>query len=119
LSNIVKQKEDLLGGIDLVSMMMLRSNSVGNELERKPEDSQEIEDIQGKLRERIINLYTLIIKFQIEAAYSFCSNIVMQGFKDWKGTLDPIIQSEKYCWDLINKINADRMKRRLDRQVRI
>jgi hypothetical protein len=87
---------------------MLRSN-----------DSPEIEDIQRELRERIINLYTLIMKFQIEAACSFCYSVANQVFRDWKGTLEPIMQSEKYCWDLINKVNADRMKRRLDKQVRI
>ena len=109
----------------MVSMMMLRSNSVGQELAWKPDDSPEIQETQNELRERIIQLYTLIIKFQIQAACSLCRADINQKLRDtvklddWKGIIDDIIQSEKNCWDLINKINADRSKYRSDRQVRI
>jgi hypothetical protein len=104
--------------------MMLRSNSVGHELAWKPGDSLEIHKTQSELRGRIIKLYTLIIKFQIQAACSFCRNDVNQALRDtvkiddWKGILDPTIQCEKICWELINKINADRSKHRSDKQVR-
>jgi hypothetical protein len=109
----------------MVSMMMLRSNSVGQELAWKPDDSPEIQETQNELRERIVQLYTLIIKFQIQAACSLCRADINQVLKDtvkldaWKGITDDIIKSEKNCWDLINKINADRSKCRSDRQVRI
>src|SRR5271156_6778064 len=112
-----------MDGLDMVSMMMLRSNSVGQELAWKPDDSPEIQETQNELRERIIQLYTLIIKFQIQAACSLCRADIKQGFRDtmklddWKGI--DIIKSEKNCWVLINKINADRSKYRSDRQVRI
>jgi archaellum biogenesis ATPase FlaH len=106
-------------------MMMLRSNSVGHELVRKAGDSLEIQETQSELRVRIIKLYTSIVKFQIQAACSLCRSAANQGFRDtvkiddWKGILDPIIQCEKNCWDLINKVNADRSKHRSDKQVRI
>jgi hypothetical protein len=125
LSNVAQQKKDLMDGLDMVSMMMLRSNSVGQELARKPDDPPETQKTQNKLRERIVKLYTLIIKFQIEAAYSLCRTDINQKLRDtvrlddWKGIIDDIVQSEKNCWDLINKINADRSKYRSDRQVRI
>ena len=98
---------------------------MGQELAWKPDDSLEILETQNELRERIIKLYTLIIKFQIQAACSFCRADINQRLRDtvklddWKGVIDDIIQSEKNCWDLINKINADRSKCRSDRQVRI
>jgi PP-loop superfamily ATP-utilizing enzyme len=116
---------DLLDGLDMVSMMMLRSNSVGHELAWKPGDSSEIRKTQKDLQKRIIELYTLIVKFQIEAACYLCHTAIYQKTRDtvrldnWKAMCDGIVQSEKNCWDLINKINADRSKYRSDRQVRI
>jgi N-terminal domain of NWD NACHT-NTPase len=102
---------------------MIRSNSVKEELQSKPDDSEETVKAQAALEERVTKLYSGIIEFQAQAVcYSFCnsgSQILHDIVKadDWKGLLEQINQWEKDCWDLINRINSDRSKNRSNRQV--
>ncbi|RMZ89615.1 hypothetical protein DV736_g3159, partial [Chaetothyriales sp. CBS 134916] len=102
--------------------MLLRSNSVGHELGWKAGDSAEIQETQNDLRKRIIELYILIMKFQINAAYHLCRHSGSQRLRgvfkvdSWTVYLNDIDQSEKFCWELINKINSDRSKSRADRE---
>jgi N-terminal domain of NWD NACHT-NTPase len=102
---------------------MIRSNSVGEELQHKPGDLEHTVQVQAKLKEQVIKLYSGVIEFQAQAVcYYFhdwgirtVQNIVKA--KDWPGLLDQINQSEKECWDLINRINSDRSKNRSSKQV--
>jgi hypothetical protein len=102
---------------------MIRSNSVGEELQRRPGDFNETGQAQAELKERVIKLYSGIIEFQAQAVCYFFrksgGQILHDIIKadDWKGLLELINQSEKDCWDLINRINSDRSKKRSNRQV--
>ena len=102
---------------------MILSNSVGGELQRKLGDLEHTGQVQAKLKEQVIKLYSGVIEFQAQAVcYFFCnsgSQILHDIVKadDWKGLLEQINQWEKDCWDLINRINSDRSKIRSNRQV--
>jgi hypothetical protein len=58
-------------GLDRISLVMIRSNSVEEELQRRPRDFNKTGQAQAELKERMIKLYSGIIEFQAQAVYYF------------------------------------------------
>ena len=96
---------------------------MGGELQRKLGDLEHTGQVQAKLKEQVIKLYSGVIEFQAQAVCYFFRNYGGQILhdivraEDWTGLLGQINQSEKDCWDLINRINSDRSKNRSNKQV--
>jgi hypothetical protein len=63
----MEQISVLRAGLDRVSLVMIRSNSVGGELQRKLGDLEHTVQAQAELKERVIKLYSGVIEFQAQA----------------------------------------------------
>jgi hypothetical protein len=110
-------------GIDQVSLVTIRFNSIEQVLQPKPSDTPETLEVQSELASRVVLLFSGIIEYQARAVYYFVHNRArlfrdLVKADDWAGLLEQINQSEIDCSGLVKRIREDRLESRFARQVR-
>lgn len=110
-------------GLDQVSLVTIRFNSIEQILQPKRSDTSETRGVQSQLASRVVLLFSSIIEYQARAVYYFIhhgAHVFRDMFKadDWAGLLKQINQSEIECSGLVKRIREDRSESQLARQVR-
>jgi hypothetical protein len=110
-------------GLDQISQITVRFNSIEQVLQLKSLDTLETREVQSELASRVVLLYSGIIEYQARAVSYFVHHGArlfrdLAKADDWAGLLEEIKQFEIDCSRLVERIREDRLESRFARQVR-